>query len=86
MSPSGGGVAGGMAINEAPELFAGFIGEMPVLNPSRLEHGNFSNNYHLEFGSTENASEAEHLYAMDPLLNLNLDKKTSKRTHHIRRK
>ena len=75
MSPSGGGVAGGMAINEAPELFAGFIGEMPILNPSRLEHGNFSNNYHLEFGSTENASEAGHLYAMDPLLNLNIDKK-----------
>ncbi len=51
MSPSGGGVAGGMAINEAPELFKGFICEMPILNPSRLEYGNYSNNYHLEFGS-----------------------------------
>lgn len=75
MSPSGGGVAGGMAINEAPDLFKGFICEMPILNPSRLEHGNFSNNYHLEFGSAKNASEAEHLYAMDPLLNLNLKEK-----------
>jgi len=75
MSPSGGGVAGGMAINEAPELFKGFICEMPILNPSRLEHGNFSNNYHLEFGSAEDASEVEHLYAMDPLLNLNLEQR-----------
>ena len=72
MSPSGGGVAGGMAINAAPDIFKGFIGEIPVLNPSRLEYGNFSNNYQLEFGSAENASEAEHLYAMDPLLNINL--------------
>ncbi|KKM60481.1 hypothetical protein LCGC14_1541410 [marine sediment metagenome] len=75
MSPSGGGVAGGMAINEAPELFKGFIGEMPILNPSRLEQGNFSNNYHLEFGSVVNALEAEHLYAMDPLLNLQFKEK-----------
>jgi prolyl oligopeptidase len=75
MSPSGGGVAGGMAINKAPDLFKGFICEMPILNPSRLEHGNFSNNYHLEFGSAEDASEAEHLYAMDPLLNLNLEQR-----------
>lgn len=75
MSPSGGGVAGGMALNEAPELFRAFIGEMPVLNPSRLEFGNFSNNYHLEFGSVKDSTEAGHLYAMDPLLNLNLKEK-----------
>ncbi|MGB6153147.1 MAG: prolyl oligopeptidase family serine peptidase, partial [Pricia sp.] len=75
MSPSGGGVAGGMAINEAPELFKGFIGEMPILNPSRLEFGNFSNNYHLEFGSAKDSAEVEYLYAMDPLLNLNLEEK-----------
>lgn len=73
MSPSGGGVAGGMAINEAPELFSGFIGEMPILNPSRLEQGNFSNNYHLEFGNAQVSTERSDLYAMDPLLNLNLD-------------
>jgi len=75
MSPSGGGVAGGMAVNEAPELFKGFICEMPILNPSRLDHGNFSNNYQLEFGSVENPSEAENLYAMDPLLYLNLEQR-----------
>ena len=61
MPPRCGGVAGGMAINEAPELFAGFIGEMPILNPSRLEYGNFSNNYHLEFGSAKDSTEVEDL-------------------------
>jgi len=71
---SGGGVAAGMAVNESPELFEGLIMEMPVLNPSRLEYGNFSNNYHLEFGSDKNPAEAKFLYGMDPLLNLNPDK------------
>ena len=74
MSPSGGGVAGGMAINEAPELFAGFIGEMPILNTCRLEYGIFSNNYHLEFGSAKDSTEVD-LYAMDPLLNLDLEER-----------
>jgi len=64
-----------IGVRPAPVLFKGFICEMPILNPSRLEHGNFSNNYNLDFGSAEDASEAEHLYAMDPLLNINLKEK-----------
>lgn len=71
---SGGGVAAGMAVNESPELFNGVVFEMPVLNPSRLEYGNFSNNYQLEFGSDKISEEAKYLYGMDPLLNLHPDK------------
>lgn len=71
---SAGGVTAGMAINEAPELFQGVVLEMPVLNPSRLEYGNYSNNYQLEFGSDKIPAEAKYLFEMDPLLNLSQDK------------
>ncbi len=32
-----------IGVRPALELFKGFTCEMPILNPSRLEHGNFSN-------------------------------------------
>lgn len=67
---SGGAIAGGMAINEAPELFSAFIAKVPVLNPLRLQFGSIPNQYQDEYGDINNSNESEWLYKMDPYANL----------------
>ncbi len=70
MTPSGGAVAGGMAVNTKPNLFKVFIAEVPLLNPARVDFGAFDNNYDLEFGDIKNPEEVPALLAMDPYLNI----------------
>ena len=70
---SAGGITGGMAVNERPDLFGAFIGFIPKLNPTRIESldefDNSDNEY--EFGTIKEQKSYLNLLKMDPVVNLN---------------
>ncbi len=67
---SAGGIAGGMAVNERPDLFGAFVANKAVLNPQRMVLDKMSKSNYLEYGSMEDIEEADALVKMDPLINI----------------
>lgn len=73
---SAGGITGGMAVNERPELYGAFTGFVPNLNVIRTEYleefddsdGAF------EFGTIKEEQSYMDLLKMDPVVNLSKDK------------
>lgn len=66
MGGSAGGIAVGMALNEAPELFGAAVLSYPMVNPARLE----SEEQFDEFGDPGDSTEFNYLYQMDPYLHI----------------
>jgi prolyl oligopeptidase len=73
---SAGGITGGMAINERPELFGVFTGFVPSLNTLRTEYlEDFDDtDTSFEFGSIKEKQSFLDLLKMDPVANLKIDK------------
>lgn len=73
---SAGGITGGMAINERPDLFGVFTGFIPSLNSLRTEYledfDDTDNSY--EFGSIKEKQSYMDLLKMDPVTNLSIEK------------
>lgn len=68
---SAGGITGGMAVNERPDLYSSFIALVPRLNPFGLESSStITSSSYLEYGSVEDSTEVDGLIKMDPYLNL----------------
>lgn len=68
---SAGGITGGMAVNERPDLFSAFVSLSPRLNPVRTESSITSSSSYKEYGSIKDSTEAKYLIKMDPYLNIN---------------
>jgi prolyl oligopeptidase len=62
---SAGGITMGRALTERPDLFAGAIAQVPVVNPLRAEFGVSGPANVPEFGSVTTAQGFENLRAMD---------------------
>ncbi len=68
---SAGGITGGMAVNERPDLYSSFIAEVPRLHPFGLESSSTaSSSSYLEYGSIKDSVEFMGLLNMDPYLNI----------------
>lgn len=68
---SAGGITGGMAVNERPDLYSSFIAEVPRLNPLGLESSSTARSTsYLEYGSVKDSIEFAGLLKMDPYLNI----------------
>lgn len=73
---SAGGITGGMAVNERPDLFSSYIAEVPRLNPLGLESSaTASSTSYLEYGTVKDSLEFTGLVKMDPYYNLNTTNK-----------
>lgn len=73
---SAGGITGGMAVNDQPDLYSSFIAEVPRLNPFGLESSSTaSSTSYLEYGSIRDSIEVGGLLKMDPYLNIKQDRK-----------
>ncbi len=74
---SAGGIAGGMAVNERPDLFGVFTGFVPKLNPIRIEaldEYDDSDNI-FEYGTVKEEQSYKNLLKMDPVVNLSKENK-----------
>lgn len=73
---SAGGIAGGMAVNERPDLYNVFTGFLPSLNVIRTEYmEDFDDSdTTFEFGTVKENQSYKDLLEMDPVLNLNPNK------------
>ncbi|MEQ9440986.1 MAG: prolyl oligopeptidase family serine peptidase [Cyclobacteriaceae bacterium] len=69
MGASAGGIAVGMALNEAPELFGAAVLSYPLVNPARME----AEEQYDEFGNPNDSLEFSYLYQMDSYFNLSSD-------------
>ncbi|MEM8937880.1 MAG: prolyl oligopeptidase family serine peptidase [Bacteroidota bacterium] len=69
---SAGGITGGMAINERPELFGSFSAFVPHLNTIRIEYleDYDDSDTAFEFGTITTEQSYKDLLKMDPVLNL----------------
>ncbi|WP_190810315.1 prolyl oligopeptidase family serine peptidase [Flagellimonas sp. S3867] len=69
---SAGGITGGMAVNERPELFGVFTGFVPTLNVIRTEYLEEYDDSDItfEFGTIKEEKEYKSLIKMDPVVNL----------------
>lgn len=73
---SAGGITGGMAVNERPELYGTFTGFVPNLNVIRTEYldGFDDSDTAFEFGTIKEKDSYMDLLKMDPVVNLSSDK------------
>ena len=73
---SAGGIAGGMAVNERPELYEVFTGFIPNLNVLRTEYIDALDVSDIlyEFGTIKEKNSFENLLRMDPVNNFSPDK------------
>ncbi|UII81109.1 prolyl oligopeptidase family serine peptidase [Flagellimonas sp. CMM7] len=69
---SAGGITGGMAVNERPDLFGVFTGFVPILNVIRTEYlDDFDDSdTAFEFGTIKEEKSYKDLLKMDPVVNL----------------
>jgi len=73
---SAGGITGGMAVNERPDLYGVFTGFVPNLNVIRTEYmeGFDDSDTAFEFGTIKEKESYQDLLRMDPVVNLSKDK------------